>query len=186
LKPTKVLFSETPVNFNEPIASRLNKRQFRNMYRNSGGCDLIDFRPKRSRDDRLTAMICLLLGILLYDLMIGSRYYLVREDKTSSDHAYLHLIHPNQLVLANSSNRSDNPVPALYTPFFFLPVPINSADKELLMTIKGIGPALAETIISYREQFGPFRDSLDLKKLHGIGARRAASLATELTFIEVP
>lgn len=54
------------------------------------------------------------------------------------------------------------------------------------MTIKGIGPALADTIVSYREQFGPFKNSLDLQKLHGIGARRAAGLTTELTFIEVP
>jgi len=131
-------------------------------------------------------MLCLLFGLLFYDLIAGPHCALLSKNKVDGPHKYLHFMHPNQLVVANNSGRGDGPVPAHYTPFFFLPVPINSADKELLMTIKGIGPALADTIVSYREQFGPFKNSLDLQNLHGIGARRAASLTTELTFIEVP
>jgi competence ComEA-like helix-hairpin-helix protein len=131
-------------------------------------------------------MLCLLFGLLLYDLLTGSHFALFKENRTMKPQKYLHFVHPNQLVLTNSSDRADGPVAAQYTPFFFLPVPINSADKELLMTIKGIGPALADTIVSYREQFGPFKNSLDLQNLHGVGVRRAAGLSTELTFIEIP
>lgn len=139
-----------------------------------------------SGDGRLPVMFCLLFGLLLYDLLTGSHFVLFKENRTMKAQKYLHFVHPDQLVLTNSSDRGDGPVPAHYTPFFFLPVPINSADKELLMTIKGIGPALADTIVSYREQFGPFKNSLDLQNLHGVGVRRAASLTTELTFIEIP
>lgn len=131
-------------------------------------------------------MLCLLFSLLLYDLMATPYCALWKEKRDNELHEYLHFEQPNHIVVSKNSDRGDGSVPARYTPFFFLPVPINSADKELLMTIKGIGPALADTIVSYREQFGPFKNSLDLQNLHGIGARRAASLTTELTFIEVP
>lgn len=145
-----------------------------------------DLHPTLSRDGRLPVMLCLLFGLLLYDLLTGSHLSSCKENRTMKPQKYLHFVHPDQLVLANSSDRGDGPVPAHYTPFFFLPVPINSADKELLMTIKGIGPALADSIVSYREQFGPFKNSLDLQNLHGVGTRRAATLTTQLTFIEIP
>lgn len=164
------------------MTGRLDEQPFRY----SGGCGLSGMHRTISGDDRLTVMLCLMFGLLLYDLIDGPHCALFKEKMGNGPPKYLHFVHPNQLVVANRSDRGDGPVPAYYTPFFFLPVPINSADKELLMTIKGIGPALAETIVSYREQFGPFKNSLDLQNLHGIGARRAAGLATELTFIEVP
>lgn len=77
-------------------------------------------------------------------------------------------------------------MPAGHSPFFFQPIPINSADKELLMTIRGIGPALADSLLYHRQHFGPFEDIDDLMKIHGVGAKRAASLSTFLLFDEVP
>jgi competence protein ComEA len=73
-------------------------------------------------------------------------------------------------------------LPLTYYPFFFLPPPINSADKELLMTIKGVGPALAETIVTHRQTFGPILNIDNLQAIHGIGRKRATSLANELVF----
>jgi len=131
-------------------------------------------------------MLCLLCGLLLFDLLTGPYGSVFKQDKGNGPQVYLHFADPLQLVVVTGSEGNERPVPAHYTPVFFLPVPINNADKELLMTIKGIGPVLADKIVSYREQFGPFKDSLDLQKLHGIGARRAANLTTELTFIEAP
>ncbi|WP_459944878.1 ComEA family DNA-binding protein [Desulfocastanea catecholica] len=157
-----------------------------NHFAEAVGVILSDLQRAISGDGRLTVMLCLLFGLLLYDLMAVPHCPLLKEKMGNGPHKYLDFIQPNQIVVAKGSGRGDTPVPAPYTPFFFLPVPINSADKELLMTIKGIGPALADTIVSYREQFGPLKNSLDLQNLHGIGARRAASLTTELTFIEVP
>lgn len=47
-------------------------------------------------------------------------------------------------------------------------VNINTAGKEELMTLKGIGEARAEDIIRYREQNGPFQTIEDIMKVSGI------------------
>ncbi|WP_158217565.1 helix-hairpin-helix domain-containing protein [Lottiidibacillus patelloidae] len=46
---------------------------------------------------------------------------------------------------------------------------INSASVSELMTLKGIGEAKAEAIVSYREQHGKFDNIDDLLKIKGIG-----------------
>lgn len=47
-------------------------------------------------------------------------------------------------------------------------VNINTADKELLMTLQGIGDAKAQSIISYREVHGEFQKIEDLCNISGI------------------
>lgn len=51
-------------------------------------------------------------------------------------------------------------------------VPINTATKEQLMTINGIGESFAERIIDYREKNGDFTDLAQLKNIEGIGEKR--------------
>lgn len=46
---------------------------------------------------------------------------------------------------------------------------INTAKKEELQSISGIGPALAEKIVSYRNTNGKFKKVEDLKNVNGIG-----------------
>ena len=46
---------------------------------------------------------------------------------------------------------------------------INTADVELLDTLPGIGPALAQAIVDYRETFGPFFYIEDIMLVDGIG-----------------
>ena len=46
---------------------------------------------------------------------------------------------------------------------------INTADKEILMSIKGIGEKRAEAIIAYREQNGPFKSVDQLAEIDGLG-----------------
>ncbi|MDD4663178.1 MAG: helix-hairpin-helix domain-containing protein [Caldisericia bacterium] len=50
-------------------------------------------------------------------------------------------------------------------------VPINSATKELLMTLPGIGEVKAEAILQYREDVGRFEELEDLMKVSGIGEK---------------
>ncbi len=48
-------------------------------------------------------------------------------------------------------------------------VNINTADKELLTQIPGIGPVTADSILKYRKDNGQFKSIDDLTKVKGIG-----------------
>ena len=47
-------------------------------------------------------------------------------------------------------------------------VNINTATKEELMTLPGIGESKAEAIIKYREEYGPFQNIEDITNITGI------------------
>ncbi len=55
------------------------------------------------------------------------------------------------------------------TPSGGVVVHINTATADELMTLPGVGPAMAERIISFREANGPFPDLLALDAVTGIG-----------------
>ena len=46
---------------------------------------------------------------------------------------------------------------------------INTANKELLMSIKGVGEKRAEAIIAYRAKHGPFKSVDQLAEIKGLG-----------------
>ncbi|MBR4152147.1 MAG: helix-hairpin-helix domain-containing protein [Selenomonadaceae bacterium] len=60
-------------------------------------------------------------------------------------------------------------------------VNINTADAEKLATLKGIGPALAQRIIEYREQNGAFKTIDEIKNVRGIGDKKFASFKDKIT-----
>jgi competence protein ComEA len=49
---------------------------------------------------------------------------------------------------------------------------INQASAGELIQLKGIGPKLAERIVQYREEHGPFRVPEDIMKVKGIGPKK--------------
>lgn len=53
---------------------------------------------------------------------------------------------------------------------------INTAGQKELESLPGIGPALAERIIQYREKNGPFLSPEDIKNVSGIGDKRYEQL----------
>ncbi len=51
-------------------------------------------------------------------------------------------------------------------------VDINTADAQTIAQVmKGVGPAKATAIVTYREENGPFASVYDLTKVRGIGAK---------------
>lgn len=143
-----------------------------------------------SGDGRLTVLFIFMFGLLMFDLTNGSYTALLQGSAGSDPCEQLNFVHPNKLVVENCSAAGrevgNKAVPAIYTPLFFDMIPINSASKDMLMTVNGIGPTLAEDIVVYRQQFGKFTSSMDLLNLKGIGPKRAARFATVFTFAEVP
>ena len=58
---------------------------------------------------------------------------------------------------------------------------INYASMEELMTLKGIGPVLAERIIQYRIRYGDFKSVDELIKIKGIGPKTLEKLRPYVT-----
>ena len=55
-------------------------------------------------------------------------------------------------------------------------VSLNQADAEKLMTLPGIGPAMADNIIAYRREHGAFTSIDELQKVKGIGPAKFQKL----------
>jgi len=56
-------------------------------------------------------------------------------------------------------------------------IDINTAAKEDFITLPGIGEAMAERIIIYREENGPFHSVDDLLNVKGIGRKKLDKIA---------
>jgi len=60
-------------------------------------------------------------------------------------------------------------------------VNINTATKEELTTLKGVGEKRAQEIINYRTKNGPFKTVDDLDKVPGIGPGIMKQIRSEVT-----
>ena len=63
-----------------------------------------------------------------------------------------------------------------------LPIHVNSAGVEELCVLKGVGPKLAEKILAFRAQNGPFSGPQDLQKVPGIGKKKLEGLLQGVIF----
>jgi competence protein ComEA len=63
----------------------------------------------------------------------------------------------------------------------FAQININTATKEQLDGLKGIGPTKAQAIIDYRTKNGPFKTVDDLEKVNGIGPGTMKDLRDKVT-----
>ncbi len=72
------------------------------------------------------------------------------------------------------------------TPFFFQPIPVNFADAELIATIKGIGPRMADKIVQTRTLHGVFAHADALGRVPGLGPKRISQLKNQFSFQTQP
>ena len=61
------------------------------------------------------------------------------------------------------------------------PVNINTADMDTLTALPGIGQVLAERIVAYRRQNGPFRAVEEIMKVEGIGEKKEEAILELIT-----
>lgn len=61
------------------------------------------------------------------------------------------------------------------------PININTATAEELDMLPEVGPILAQRIVSYRKEFGPFTCVEDLLNVNGIGEKTLAKIREYIT-----
>ena len=62
-----------------------------------------------------------------------------------------------------------------------VPLDLNAATAEELTALPGIGEALAERIVAYREEHGPFSSVEEIMEVSGIGQAKYAALEGRIT-----
>jgi competence protein ComEA len=61
-----------------------------------------------------------------------------------------------------------------------LPLDLNTASAADLEALPGLGPALAQRIVDYRRQHGPFKKIEDLEQVPGLGPKKLERLKPQL------
>ncbi len=87
---------------------------------------------------------------------------------------------PSPSARASTSARAGTPVVPTPGPPG-APVDLNRATARELQELPGIGPALAERIVAFRTERGPFAKPEELMEVSGIGAKTYARLAPLVT-----
>lgn len=85
------------------------------------------------------------------------------------------------MMLPLSASAAKNKVAADVPQASSIKVDINTADTATLCTLPGIGPDIAERIVSYRAEHGPFSSADQLEQIKGVGQKKLARISGLVT-----
>jgi competence protein ComEA len=71
-------------------------------------------------------------------------------------------------------------------PAAYAAVNLNTASRDELLAVPGIGPTKAEAIVEHRKSHGPFKSVDDLKQVKGFREKLVERLRPELTVASAP
>ena len=87
---------------------------------------------------------------------------------------------------ASAASAAETQEPALQEPTQEKPLNLNTATQAQLELLPGIGPALAQAILDYRAEFGPFTAPDQLMEVPGIGEKRFAAVEQLIDVEDTP
>jgi len=140
-----------------------------------------ELKKKTKKDSRFTIFLMIGSVFLLFSI---TQIISTNTAETSIDRRYSLKVTGGSLsiIALKGPEIQTSAIPWNLTPFFFEKLPINEADKEALISVKGIGPKIAESILKYRLEYGPFKEGADLMKISGIGPKRALYFEKKFDF----
>lgn len=113
-------------------------------------------------------VICLFVAVCIFlSLLLG--FFLGRN--TGSTPVHVSKLDPAPSVTETSQAEQETESTGIAM------VDINAAGLEELQTLPGIGPVLAQRIMDYRRENGPFESFSELSNVEGIGAGIMAQIA---------
>lgn len=122
---------------------------------------------------RERAVICLLAAVLAVGVAVSkykqSRLANDADTLTAEDSTAIRKLTERTRSIQSSLTVNSVIEPVSSEKEFRFPLNINTASAEALEELPGIGPALAERIIVYREAHGPFSAIDSLLNVRGIG-----------------
>ena len=139
----------------------------------------------------ILACVCLILCAFLCGLYLGRNMScsdiqtdtLFTEPSKQTTGPATTVTNPTSATTATTATSATTPTTTTPATSPVIPdkININTADLSTLMTLDGIGEVIAQRIIDYRNENGPFTNIADITNVPGIGVKRFEAIMDKIT-----